>query len=224
MHDDDWFSSSESLKTFVESIKPDNNFVFSAYTRIYENNTKSPERIFLSPSKNKAVEKEPNLLFANNFIGPPSVTLVHHSIDIKYDESLKWRVDIDFYIRLLKQEKKLSYINRSLINVGMSGSQITQSSINDPGVELPEAWVLLEKYGSSPLKNMQIYDAWWRLFRNMNIKTEKDLRGYVNEDWPPAILRMLGDLRKTPHGFLSWGVTSKLCMGLSYLKNRSSIK
>jgi glycosyltransferase involved in cell wall biosynthesis len=224
MHDDDWFSTSESLKIFVDNIKPDHKFIFSGYTRVYENKKKTPEKILLSSSKNKAIEKEPMLLFANNFIGPPSVTLVHQSINLKYDETLKWRVDIDFYIRVLQREREFVYIDQSLVNVGMSESQITQSSINDPGVELPEGWIMLQKYGVQSLKDIRIYDAWWRMFRNMNIKTENDLKTYADKNWPPVIFRMLGDLRKTPDGFLRWGLTSKLSMAASFLKNRSVIK
>jgi glycosyltransferase involved in cell wall biosynthesis len=224
MHDDDWFSSPVSLKVFADNIKPDCKFIFSAYSRIYENNVKPVEGIFSSSSTNRAVEKEPTLLFANNFIGPPSVTLVHHSLDLKYDEALKWRVDIDYYIRVLRREHKFVYINQSLINVGMSASQITQSSINDPRIELPEGWIVLQKHGVKSLTDIRIYDAWWRMFRNMNIKTEKDLRTYVDNAWPPVVLRMLRDLSKTPDLFLRWGVTSKLWMGLSYLKNKSLIK
>jgi glycosyltransferase involved in cell wall biosynthesis len=224
MHDDDWFSSSESLRKFVDSIKANHKFIFSGYTRVYENKAKPTEKIVLSPSKSKAVENEPTLLFANNFIGPPSVTLLHHSINLKYDETLQWRVDIDFYIRVLQRERKFMYIDQPLINVGMSASQITHSSINDPRVELPEGWIILQKHGLKPLKDVRIYDAWWRMFRNMNIKTQNELMAYVNKEWPPVILGMLADLRKTPPGFLGWGVTSKLCMGFSYLKNRSLIK
>jgi len=224
MHDDDWFSSPDSLKIFADNIQPGCKFIFSAYSRIYENNVKPAEGIFSSSSKNKAFEKEPALLFSNNFIGPPSVTLVHHSIDLKYDEALKWRVDIDYYIRVLKRGHKFVYIDQTLINVGMSASQITQSSINNPGVELSEGWIILQKHGAKSVSDIRIYDAWWRMFRNMNIKTEKDLRAYVDNTWPPVILRMLRDLSKTPHLFLKWGATSKLWMGLSYLKNRSLIK
>jgi glycosyltransferase involved in cell wall biosynthesis len=224
MHDDDWFSSPNSLKIFVEKITPQYKFISSGYSRIYDNNIKAPEKIISSSSKNKAVEKQPALLFANNIIGPPSVTLVHHSVDLKYDETLKWRVDIDFYIRVLAQEHKFIYIDQLLINVGMSASQITQSSINDPAVELPEGWIMLQKHGLQPLRNIRIYDAWWRLFRNMNIQTQKDLMLYFNEQWPAVILEMLSDLRRTPRVLLNSGVTSKLCMSLSYLKNRSLIK
>ena len=224
MHDDDWFSSADSLKIFVDRITPQYKFISSGYTRVYDNRSKSPERIALSSSKKKSIEKEPTLLFANNFIGPPSVTLVHHSIDLKYDETLKWRVDIDFYIRALEREHKLLYINQSLINIGMSASQITQSSINDPAVELPEGWIMLRKHGLQPLRDIRIYDAWWRLFRNMNIQTQKELMVYVNKEWPTVILKMLSDLKKTPRVFLSSGMTSKLCMTLSFLKNRPLIK
>ena len=223
MHDDDWFSSPESLEIFVEHIHNGCKLIFSGYTRIYETKTKPAEKMVWSSSYKKAIAKNPEILFANNLIGPPSVTFIHRSASETYDKKLKWRVDIDFYIRVLKQEGKYIYINKSLINVGMSETQVTQASINDPKVELPEGWIFLKKHGIKPLRNIWIYDAWWRLFRNMNIKTEKQLVSYVNENWPMVIVKMTKDIGRIPAVLVRGGITSKIFMGLSYLKNLSAI-
>jgi glycosyltransferase involved in cell wall biosynthesis len=223
MHDDDWFSSPESLKIFSEHTGLGNKFIFSGYTRVFAHEKKQSQVMVASSSVYESIAKEPNLLFVNNWIGPPSVTLIHRSIGQMYDENLKWRVDIDFYIRLLEDGEKFTYINSALINVGMSASQVTKFSINDPKVELPEGWIILKKHGVKSLKNIRVYDAWWRLFRNTNVSTEKQLLTYADENWPNVILRMIKDINKVPSTFLKWGLTSKACMALSYLKNLSTI-
>jgi glycosyltransferase involved in cell wall biosynthesis len=221
MHDDDWFSAPESLAGFVKVADSDHPFIFSAYYTVSETSARKLHE--LSEFKN-TITKEPGVLFAKNVIGPPSVTLIHKSISETYDERLKWRVDIEFYMRVLKQTKHYTYIDAPLINVGLNETQVTQSAINNPKIELPEGWLLLKEYGVTSLRNIRVYDAWWRLFRNMNIRDKDQLSSYVNEKWPGEILTILDSERKIPASFLKVGVMSKFFMVLSYLKNRSKIK
>ncbi|MFI5186097.1 MAG: glycosyltransferase family 2 protein [Chitinophagales bacterium] len=221
MHDDDWFFSPESLDIFFKHTLYKRKFIFSAYYSMSEKNSRKLHK--LSSFFEKKILKEPFILFARNVIGPPSVTLIHKSILERYDARLKWRVDIEFYMRILKAEGQFTYINKPLINMGINESQVTQWAINNPKVELPEGWILLEKYGASGLTDIRIYDAWWRLFRNMNIRDEKQLFLYVNENWPDIVLNIIKDIGKLPLVILKNGVFSKFFMGLSYLKNRSTI-
>jgi len=221
MHDDDWFASPESLGSFAEVANNDHPFIFSGYYAVSENSRRKLHK--LSEFRN-AIIKEPGILFVKNVIGPPSVTLIHKDIPEKYDKRLKWRVDIEFYMRVLKRIKHYKYINAPLINCGLHESQVTQSAINNPEVELPEAWLLLKDYGVMALRNITVYDAWWRLLRNMNIRDKNQLLSYVNKEWPGEILSMLDDERKIPPSFLKIGVMSKLFMALSYFKNKSKIK
>ncbi len=221
MHDDDWFSSPDSLAIFAKNANTGSPFIFSAYYTVSETSVQKLHR--LSEFKN-TITKEPGVLFAKNVIGPPSVTLINRNISENYDERLKWRVDIEFYMRVLKQSKHYTYIDAPLINVGLNESQVTQSAINNPEVELPEGWLLLEEYGVNSLRNIRVYDAWWRLFRNMNIRNKDQLLSYVDEKWPDEILTILNSERKIPAFFLKAGVMSKFFMLLSYLNNRSKIK
>ncbi|HMG69366.1 MAG TPA: glycosyltransferase family 2 protein, partial [Chitinophagaceae bacterium] len=219
MHDDDWFFSEESLDIFYKQTTHNRKFIFSAYYSVKENNSRKLHR--LSPFYRKKILESPYILFAQNVIGPPSVTLVHKSILEKYDARLKWRVDVEFYMRVLEQEKEFTYLDEPLINMGISETQVTQSAINNPKIELPEAWILLDKYGGAQLKNIIMYDTWWRLFRNMNIRNKDLLLSYVDQEWPEIILAIIRDLGKLPPALLGIGVFSKFFMSLSYLKNRS---
>ncbi|HEX5153348.1 MAG TPA: glycosyltransferase [Parafilimonas sp.] len=223
MHDDDWFTGSESLQIFADHTKQNKKFVFSAYTNYFEDDYPDKQEVFMPFLWKRKILRMPDVLFAKNVIGPPSVTMLHKTIGLLYDERLKWRVDQEFYIRVLRKDRSFLYINKPLINVGISALQVTQSCKNIPSVELPEGFIMLEKYGTLPMKNLLIYDAWWRLFRNMDIKNEKRLKQYANEKWPTVILHMIHDLSKINKALLRNGVISKSYMFISYLKNQSSI-
>jgi len=221
MHDDDWFFSPESLDVFSKHTLYKRKFIFSAYYSVSEKTSRKLHK--LSSLLRTKILKAPFILFVRNVIGPPSVTLMHKSILERYDARLKWRVDIEFYMRILEEERQFTYVNSPLINMGMSESQVTQWAINNPKVELPEGWILLEKYGVASLKDIRVYDAWWRLFRNMNIRNERQLLSYVNKNWPAIVLNIIKDMGKLPPAILKVGIFSKFFMGLSYLKNRSAI-
>ncbi len=222
MHDDDWFANEHALAAFAKETGKGKKLIFSAYANQYANGT--TEDVYLSSFWKKKIVQEPAVLISKNTIGPPSVTLVHSSIKELYDERLKWRVDTEFYYRILKQEKTYCYINQSLINIGISESQVTQSCINQPAIELPEGYLLLRKQGVETLRNMLVYDAWWRLLRNMNIRSKKQLEIYVSDPWPAIVVKMAADLARIPAAILKIGALSKLLMSGSYLKNRKLLK
>ena len=220
IHDDDWFVDENSLSKFASVTDSSVKFIFSAYQNIYES-VLSPKKIGISSEWKNRIASNPETIFALNVIGPPSVTLIHKSITLEYDERLKWRVDQEFYIRLLKMDNNFIYIPETLINIGISSSQVTQRTMYNPTVELPEGLIMLQEHGILSLKNIRIYDTWWRLFRNMGIVTEDLLYKYSRKEWPLIILRMMKDLSKVPSGLLKNGVISKTFMTLSFLKNRS---
>ncbi len=218
MHDDDWFASPASLQEFANAATIGKKFIFSAYVNFFEA-TAATETVRLTAFWKEKIKTQPAVLIAKNVIGPPSVTLLHRSVKESYDERLKWRVDTDFYGRVLRHEKNYHYINKPLIRVGISEWQVTQSCLYKPEVELPEGLLLLQKYGVSSLKNILVYDAWWRLFRNMNITSKDQLFHYTKEEWPAVIISMLTDLSHAPLRLLRTGIISKLLMSYSYIKN-----
>ncbi|CAN5470706.1 hypothetical protein BH10BAC2_BH10BAC2_23950 [soil metagenome] len=222
VHDDDWFADEKGLAGFASNTKNGKNFIFSAYKNIYES-SKSPDEIFITASWKKRITREPYTVFAFNVIGPPSVTMLHKSITLQYDERLKWRVDQEFYIRALNEVNDYCYIPEALINIGISKTQVTQTSIYNPSIELPEGLIMLQKHGTKPLKNILVYDAWWRLLRNMKITSEERLNQFTADEWPEVIKRMVKDLSKVPDNIVRVGVISKTLMTLSFFKNRSNI-
>jgi glycosyltransferase involved in cell wall biosynthesis len=224
MHDDDWFSDENSLAQFAGEAEKGSKFIFSAYTNFFETTQKKEDVSFPRSWSHKIIER-PLVLMAQNVIGPPSVTMVHNSIKEQYDTRMKWRVDIDYYIRVLKIEKAFSVIDMPLINVGIGVSQVTNDCFNLPEVELPEAFLMLEKYGLPPLKNITVYDAWWRMFRNLLIRNKNDLMKYTpNRHWPDVIMSIAKHQSFVPHRLMKLGIVSKFFMFISYLTNRKFLK
>ncbi|MBS1730966.1 MAG: glycosyltransferase family 2 protein [Bacteroidetes bacterium] len=218
MHDDDWFSHENSLQTFAAHIQGKEKFIFCNYVSIDEEKNLELKSTISSSWKTR-IRLEPYTLYAKNLIGPPSVTMIHKSLMQHFDPSLKWLVDIDFYISVLSKETQYFHIPESLINIGLSGSQVTNTCFLNPAVELPEGLRLLEKNGVEKLKNIWVYDAWWRLFRNMHIQDEETLNKFVPQKWPSTLIAMLKDQQRYSSGLLKNGFFSKLMMFFSYKKN-----
>lgn len=223
MHDDDWFSTAESLENFANAIvrHPDCNFFFSAYANVYEGVNQVKEMSLSRFWKNAL--KNPHVLLADNVIGPPSVTLHKNTKEIFYDRSMKYIVDIDFYIRFLKNNK-WCYIDKSLINVGINSSQVTKYTFGVAEVHLREALQLLKKTGEAQLHNILVFDAWWRLMRNFSIKKLSDIHeiGY-EEEVPHIILSIVSFQQKISPKMLKIGPYSKFMMTVCYLLNRHKI-
>ena len=222
MHDDDWFYDEFSLDHFALATSSGKKFILSRYVNIFENG--KTERPDFPVSKSKRIVKEPLTLLSDNIIGPPSVSLIHSSIKEQYDERMKWRVDMDLYIRLLSALGSYHLIDKPLIKVGVSDSQVTNSCINVPEVELPEGQLMLDKYGIHPLSNILVYDAWWRILRNNKIRDKQQLFQYGDPShWPEVIVKMVDLQKMIPASLLKFGVISKMIMSLSYISNQKKL-
>ena len=225
MHDDDWFADENSLGHFAEAItqNPSTSFIFSAYRNHYLDTGRTND-VFVDSSRLNILQKNPATLFSRNIIGPPSVVLHKKTARVQYDPAIKWVVDIDFYIRYLHDEKSPVYINKILVNVGIGEQQVTQDCFRQRPIEIPENFYLLGKVGVVQLKNIFIYDAWWRLMRNLQITREKEIveSGYSGKI-PTVISSMVSWQRKIPARILQTGIFSKAFMFVHYLLNYGRI-
>jgi len=228
IHDDDWLASTNSLQDYVEAIQSNIavDFFFSAFRNV---DIKSGENV-LNAAREKIVRpasarmrqlaSNPVTLLSKNIIGPPSVVIHKNNREFFYDTQLKWLVDIDFYIRYLKLHKVV-FIDKPLVNIGINPLQVTKSSSLVPEVEIPEHFSVLEKTGVNSLQNLLVYDAWWRLFRNLKIKSAGDIAvaGYKGQV-PRVLKKMISFQTKFPYRVLKFGVISKSLMLASYVVNR----
>jgi glycosyltransferase involved in cell wall biosynthesis len=225
MHDDDWFSDDGSLEKFAMAVvmHPEAGLIFSAYRDVFLDEGR--ERLMFVPKRRyRAFLRDPAVLFSRNIIGPPSVVMFRRSLPVQFDRAVKWVVDIDFYIRALAGKMKPYYIGEVLINVGLGRQQVTMDCKRQRVVEIPENFYLLNKVGYAALGNVLVYDAWWRLMRNLEIRQREDITeaGYEGPV-PPVILSMVRWQRLLPFRFWRMGFLSKTAMLLHYLVHRNNI-
>ena len=92
-----------------------------------------------------------------------------------YDTKLKWLVDIDMYVRRLKDDK-IVYLPEPLVKVGIGNTQVTAFVHGAAEVEVPEYFHFLQKTGVKKLRNVLVYDAWWRFIRNFQLFSEATIQ------------------------------------------------
>jgi glycosyltransferase involved in cell wall biosynthesis len=218
MHDDDWFADENSLQFFYHAtlLHPDCTFFFSAYNNI-EENSGTVETVYLKPFGHFLLSQNPLNLFRKQYIGNPSCTLIKKHSNIMYDKDFKWVVDFEFYIRYLKVEEKFFYINKPLINVGINDQQVTKYTFRKPEVEIPENHLILEKMGISALRNIFVYDYYWRMYRNLQIRNIDEVYRFYQKPLHPLLKQMIHFQGKIPVSVLKKGLFSKMFMSANYM-------
>ena len=214
MHDDDWFSDENSLNEFyTHSINTQDTFLFSGFENVYfeKGNSIISKISFLEKLMLKIT---PLAIYRKNYIGHPSTTLIKNDRQDWFDKTLKWVVDIEFYIRLLREKKSFHAINKSLICIGMGSEQITQTAFYNKQIELPENFYLLNKLGKNALNNIFVYDHFWRLMRNLDIKSVDEIKTYtIDIAIPKEIETMIQKIQKSGAAHLKRnGALSKIGM------------
>ena len=219
LHDDDWFALPQALQQFSDAIKahPECHFFHCNYENIFLDGGHYPKPVAGKYLKDQ-FRRNKFTLVSRNFIGPPSVVLVHRSIDLEYDANLKWLVDIDFYMQAA-QITDFVYLPGVLVKVGVSKKQVTAYTHNIPEVEIPEALHVFKKWESQkPWKNIVYFDAWWRLMRNLNIRSLEQFQKFSGGQPAPAFVkRIIQVQRRFPSALLRNGPVSKMLMSLSFL-------
>jgi glycosyltransferase involved in cell wall biosynthesis len=219
MHDDDWFLDPNALKIFVVSVikNPSRNFFFSEYTNVLlDDDGNTSTKVHLTRQWQKRLEGDPKTLLSSNRIGPPSVVMHKNIPGIHYDTALKWLVDIDFYIRFL-QYSKFMLITENLIAVGLGKEQVTKQVFRNPRVEIPENLYVLNKIGIRSLRNIIVYDAYWRFIRNLKIRSVIQIRESGYEGPIPAVIESMIRFQSCiPKAVLKTGIFSKFLMTAHY--------
>lgn len=222
IHDDDWLAGNDSLQKFYDCLEknPGVDFCFSAFHNV-NIKTGSIEHVFCSGFLRRLLRGDRYNLFKRNFIGPPSVVFQRNNRTDWYDERFKWLVDFEGYIRFLGSNSKFVYINECLVNIGISGEQVTAQVQQDARIVLPESFYFLNKHGLQILKNIWVYDYFWRMLRNFDIRSEDQLIEMgINESLPVEVKRMIAKQSAVSGKFLKFGPTSKILMLSGYLRSR----
>ncbi len=219
IHDDDFFADKNALMELSKVCQMDIKFAFSGYNEYHENSGKCVNRA-LSQDKYESIKRNLSILFANNLIGCPSVIMMHKSVTEFFDTKLNWFTDVEYYYRILGKLNS-AYISKPLINISYNDSSITSAIHKNPKIVIPEAIYLLNLYGNKLTHSLKTYDCWWRVFRNLGIRTEKDIQQYVPDaKIPKFIISMLKVQRLITPKRLKNGVISKSFMAFSYITNK----
>lgn len=219
MHDDDWFTDRYSLENFAAHIDEGADILFAGYSSYNEKSLQTQNKT-ISQSVFQQIRKDPYRLFANNLIGPPSVVLFRKSVQELYDPQLKWLVDLEAYVRMIRRYTS-RYIALPLVTMSYNETQVTNDCFRNPTVEIPEALYFYQKHGVASIRSWTSYDGWWRLMRNLSIRTEDQLREYAGgRQIPSFLLRIVRFQQRISPGILKLGVASKLLMTISYYVNR----
>jgi glycosyltransferase involved in cell wall biosynthesis len=222
IHDDDWLASDDALQQYYDCLEanPSVDFCFSAFHNV-QLSTGTITPVFCSSFHRFLLKQNRYNLFKRNFIGPPSGVFQRNNLEVWYDDRLKWLVDFEGYIRFLGPKSSFIYINHCLVNIGLGEEQVTQTTKHVKEVVVPESLYFLQKHGLGILNNIWVYDYYWRIFRNLSVKTEEAIAAAGWEEAVPAAIRkMLGFQKKLPSPVLHFGPLSKCFMLLSYLRNR----
>ncbi len=221
MHDDDWFGDEQCLGKFAAATtQTAASFIFSGFVNM-QLETGIEQPFIISNTQEQMLRLNPLYLFRKNYIGHPSTTLIKNDLKQWFDESVKWVVDFEFYIRVLRANDFYA-IKQPLIKIGIGSEQITTASFRKREVELPENIYLLNKLGAQCLNYIFVYDYYWRLMRNLGIKEVEELKGYVTLEQVPFVLKsMIRWQQKLGIKTLKkYGAYSKICMTIHYLMFR----
>lgn len=223
IHDDDWLACDDALQQYYDFLQanPTVDFCFSAFNNVrLDSGAVTP--VSCSNLHRSLLKKDPYNLFKKNFVGPPSVVFQRNKPGILYDENLKWLVDFEGYIRFLSASNgSFIYLDAHLVSIGLGAEQVTQTTKHVKEIVIPESLYVLQKHGSAILNNVWVYDYYWRMFRNLGVRNEDDIRatGWQGELCIP-ILKMLDRQKKIPQALLKLGVFSKMFMFIALMRNR----
>ncbi|HEY5462286.1 MAG TPA: glycosyltransferase [Hanamia sp.] len=222
MHNDDWFANDNALQIFYDNIQqhPDIDFFFCAFQNVEVNSGKT-EVVKMSAADKAFLKSNPYHLLKKVYIGNPSCTLVKKSLDIFYDNRYKFIVDFEYYIRVIQQTGKPVYIDEVLLNIGFHDEQVTTYTKYNPEVQIPENIIFLNGQKKDILKNVVVFDYYWRLMRNLKIDSEEKLISFLGDIKPsPEILFIINFQKKIPYRLLKIGFISKGFMLIAYAIKR----
>ncbi len=221
MHDDDWFATNEALQIFYDNIQQNTgaDFFYSAFQNI-KSVSNETEVVRMSFMDKLLLKWNPYHLLKKVYIGNPSCTLVRKNLNILYDSRFKFIVDFEYYIRIIQQTKTPVYIDKVLLNIGFHEEQVTAYTKYNPAVQVPENMIFLNEQKKDILKNVLVFDYFWRLMRNLKIDSSEKLMSFLGTtEAKPGILLMINFQKKIPLFLLKKGIVSKFFMSIAYCIN-----
>jgi glycosyltransferase involved in cell wall biosynthesis len=224
IHQDDWLNGQDVITKYVKVFdeNPDIDFAFCRSTAFSENDAAG-----LNARHQKILNKlatHPEGLLLGNVIGPPSNVMIRKNVSLRYTIPFIWLVDVEYYIRLLQKGYKYYFINEPLISVGIHDQQTTAFVQQNKKIILKEHLLLAIAQGQPLFSDIRIYDLYWRLMRNYDIRATDQLKelGIEANKLPVALKQILNFQKRLPASVLKNGAMSKILMFTSYSVGKRS--
>jgi glycosyltransferase involved in cell wall biosynthesis len=177
LHHDDWFIAEDSLEKLVRSLddNPEANLGFCS-SRVWAIDTDRTWVTRVSKSNLRRIARRPESLFFGNVIGSPSATIFRRSVKEEFDDRLKWLVDLEFYIRLLRKNARIVHVPEALVCTPLGlPNQVTLECVNNRYVELYEYTYLFKKIYRRINPMLDGYFLFLaRLFKKYNVTSLSD--------------------------------------------------
>lgn len=223
LHQDDWFHDPNAIQLFLEAFQTDSQvgFVFC------KNTAMQPDGQFIVlqaiPALPYQLKKHPNWLALAQVMGPPSNVMLRKDVKgkVSYDERFIWFVDVDYNTRLIKNGYDYVYLDKHLVTIGLHKDQTTEYCGENLDIKFKENIWFAGKLEPGAFKDMRLYDYYWRLLRNFNIRSLDDFyRNKLNrDDMIPVLMHMFKWQKRIPLAWLKMGILSKLIMTLNFITN-----
>jgi hypothetical protein len=145
MFQDDWFTDKDSLACFVEMIEKSKNcdLAFSGTNQVSSNLSYSR---YISRKDLRLLKNNSDYLFIANVIGAPSATVFYNK-NHYFDENLKWLVDFELYLRILREKNNFEYTTEPLVSIGIHEDQLTNTYEANKELVYKEYKYIYEKNG-----------------------------------------------------------------------------
>jgi len=179
MHHDDYFLNKDSLSKFVKVAEGNNcSFVF-CNTEVWHVSDDSRRISKPNEIQLEKLSQSPFFLFFRNKIGSPSATFFARS-EMKFDENLKWLVDVDFYIQYLKKHPFI-HLNETLVCTAHEApGQVTQEVQSDKTVQIKEHVLVFLKI-KDEIKDKSKWTLFFEyLFSDFGVNSIEELNSIID--------------------------------------------
>lgn len=219
IHDDDWFATPDALQIFYTASEKYSNvsFFFCAFKNINQEKD-SIQVVKCNWLDLFFLKLSPLHLFKRVYVGNPSCTFIRRDVGLLYDAEFKFVVDFEYYIRCFKKYE-YKYLDYILMNIGFNKEQVTKYTFLNTRVQIPENYKLLDKLGASILKNIIVYDYYWRMHRNLNVRSVEIANQFYHGNIHPLVEQQIKFQGRIPYRILKIGLLSKALMIISFFSS-----
>ena len=217
IHHDDYFTHKKALETLTNAAlkHPDVDYFYSG-TTIQKGFNGRTFIYGVNMDHINNLNRIPAYLFSINLIGAPSTGFFRNGINLTYDKSLIWLVDIEFYIRLIKNYK-VKYIEDPLITTVISESQLSASLKNNREYEIKEfmyCYVKLYNY-LDDLNKKIIRSRLIDVIRLYDVKSESDIHSVGYKSAIPFYIKLVLFIMQ---------INKRLAFSIFYRLNKFNLK